>query len=73
MKLPKPENWTKRTTQRVIDRLNRLFDLYEKHSNVDGFGKELSTKANEYYLEGLALQDKVSPHEFRSLGYRKLF
>lgn len=73
MRLPKSENWTTKTSDRVIARLNRLFDLYEKYSNVDDAGNETSQKANDYWLEGLNLQDQAGIHNLGQRGYRKLF
>ena len=73
MRLPKSENWTTRTSDRVIARLNRLFDLYEKYSNTDNNGNETSQKANDYWLEGLNLQNQAGVHNLEKRGYRKLF
>jgi hypothetical protein len=69
----KSKNSTAENLDRVIARLNHLFGLYEKYSNVDCIGNETSQKANDYWLEGLNLQDQAGIHNLKQRGYRKLF
>lgn len=59
MRLPKPENWTKRTSERVIARVQKLEFQYERLSEVDENGNELNSKAKELDLEIMILKDAV--------------
>jgi len=59
MRLPKPENWTPRTTERVLARIDVLFEQYERCSNVDDDGRELSDKAKALDDEIFHLWDKI--------------
>ena len=64
MRLPKHENWTPATTERVKARCWKLFEVYEKHSCLDDNGKETSDKAIQAELEGMRLQDLISYHDW---------
>ena len=59
MKLPKHENWTPATTERVKERCWKLFETYEKFSNLDPTNQETSEKATNAELEGMRLQDMI--------------
>jgi len=59
MRLPKRENWTRGTSDRVIARVEKLEEQYEKLSHVDDNGKELNPKADEIDLEIMRLKDEV--------------
>jgi hypothetical protein len=59
MKLPKPENWTPRTTERVIERIWKLFNIYEKYAEFDDNNRQINQKANEAEIEGMRLQDII--------------
>lgn len=69
MRLPKPENWTLATSERVIARCHKLFEIYEANSCVDDNGVETNKKADEAYIELLNLQDKIPVEHQRILDY----
>lgn len=64
MRLPKPENWTQRTSERVLSRIERLFEQYEKKSVHDEHGRETNQQAIDIELEMWRLWDFV-PVEHR--------
>lgn len=64
MILPKRENWTLATTERVLARIDKLFEEYERVSVVDDNGVEQSKRAIELDNEILTLRDAV-PFEHR--------
>jgi hypothetical protein len=64
MRYPKVENWTKLHSDSIIIRIDRLFDKYEKYSNIDDNGNETSKIANDSYLEMVRLWNMI-PVEHR--------
>jgi hypothetical protein len=64
MRLPKHENWTPATTERVKVRCWKLFERYEKCSHLDVYGNETSEIAKRAEMEGLSLQDLISESEW---------
>lgn len=67
MRLPKPENWTLRTSERLISRLWVLYDVYEKNVGVN------SERADRAYSEGLSLQDSLPVDHARILKFKRIF
>lgn len=43
------------TSERIINKIGKLFDLYEKHSCLNEYGDETNQLAGEYYSEALTL------------------
>jgi hypothetical protein len=64
MKYPKPENWTRHHSDSIIRRIDKLFDKYEKYSNLDDNGNEKSKIANDSYLKMMIMWDML-PVEHR--------
>jgi len=64
MQLPKHENWTPATTERVKTRCWRLFEEYEKHSCLDENNQETSDRAIQAELDGMRLQALISYHDW---------
>ena len=73
MKLPQPENWTIRTSERVIARLTKIFEQYEKFAEFDESGNQINKKAEELYSEGCQLQDQLPLTDKKRLNYTNLF
>lgn len=71
MRYPKSENWTLTTTERVIKILEKLFEQYESLSEVNEFGQEINPKANQIYLKGFNLENKIPIEHLKN--YKRLF
>jgi len=64
MQLPKHENWTPATTERVKTRCLKLFEEYEQHSCLDENDQETSNRATQAELDGMRLQALISYHDW---------
>ena len=69
MRLPKPENWTLRTSERVLARLTKLQEQFESCTEINEQGEELNPKALEIEMEMLSLWDQIPVEDRRGFSF----